>query len=54
VGRGSLAGLVGRQPVFLGAGVRLFGGLARPAVSMSQAAVVEAPGITQLSYEISR
>ena len=41
-------------PVCLGEGIRLFGGPGLSALAISQAAVVEAPGVTHLTYEIVR
>jgi len=41
-------------PVFLGAGTRLFDSAALAAIRMQQLKVVEAPGVTHLTYRISR
>jgi dihydrofolate reductase len=39
-------------PVLLGAGVRLFDGMSRP-IRLEQVKVVEAPGVTHLTYRVS-
>ena len=41
-------------PVFLGAGVRLFDGPTLTDVRLEQDAVVVAPGLTHLTYRVSR
>jgi dihydrofolate reductase len=41
-------------PVLLGAGVRLFEDAASPAIALEQTDVVEAPGVTHLTYRVSR
>jgi dihydrofolate reductase len=41
-------------PVFLGEGVRLFNDVAMTSVALHQVNVVEAPGVTHLTYEVSR
>jgi dihydrofolate reductase len=41
-------------PVFLGAGVRLFDGGTRDGITLEQAFVVEAPGVTHLKYRVLR
>ena len=45
--------LIHLVPVFLGAGTRLFDSAALTAIGMEQHHVVEAPGVTHLTYKIS-
>jgi dihydrofolate reductase len=40
-------------PVILGAGARLFEGLERNAVTLQQAQVVDAPGVTHIKYDVT-
>jgi dihydrofolate reductase len=46
--------LIHLVPVFLGGGVRLFDDPALTAITMEQEGAVEAPGVTHLTYRISR
>jgi dihydrofolate reductase len=46
--------LIHLVPVFLGDGVRLFDGSARPAVRLEQRRVIAAPGVTHLYYRLNR
>ncbi len=41
-------------PVFLGAGVRLFDDPAMPAIKLEQVRVIDAPGVTHLTYRVAR